>query len=177
MSSQISSVAQSSSHVPSTGASAGASVGSSASLGNSVCAFWIGDTCYALDTDLVGEVVNVEDIVVVPLAPAGVLGLFNLRGTPVALVDLSTVLQLPHARQRSETRTALVLRKTTVLGALIIDRMEAVVPVGQGNFSPRERTDGQVAVQGFLELKHKDLVLTVLDKAALLAGLQRLKYR
>jgi purine-binding chemotaxis protein CheW len=147
-------------------------------LGNSVCTFWIGKRCYALDTALVGEVVNVETTTPVPLAPSAVVGLFNLRGTPVALVDLANVLDLPEGYQgKGEQKTALVLRKGSVLGAVLIDRMEVVIPVGQGYFTPRQGDEHPV-VQGFLEVDVRGgLVLTVLDATALLQRFERLKYR
>src|SRR6185295_1390429 len=56
---------------------------------HNLCAFWLGEHCYGLQTALVGEVVTVEALTPVPLAPPPVRGLFNLRGAPVALVDLA----------------------------------------------------------------------------------------
>ena len=51
--------------------------------------------------DIVGEVVPVEALTPVPLAPPAILGLFNLRGTPVALVDLGGRSGCPTAGRRS----------------------------------------------------------------------------
>src|SRR6185295_6776910 len=59
-----------------------------------LCAFWLGQQCFAISADIVSEVVSVESFTPVPLAPAAVVGLFNLRGTPVALVDLVRALTL-----------------------------------------------------------------------------------
>src|SRR5215468_5406751 len=74
-------------------ASGGPSPGaaSSAVLDRTICAFWLGRRCFGLDVALVGEVVLVEDYAPVPVSHASVLGLFNLRGAPVALVALTDV--------------------------------------------------------------------------------------
>lgn len=64
------------------------------------------------------------------MSPPAILGLFNLRGMPVALIDLAAVLEIPSGVVRhSETRVALVLRgRSGPLAAALIDRMEMVVP-------------------------------------------------
>src|SRR4051794_9277975 len=88
--------------------------------GRSFCAFWIGRRCYGLDTALVGEMVTVEDFAPVPLSPAPVMGVFSLRGTPVALISLSAVLGLPdEAVSEQKSSVALVLRTTTTVAAVL----------------------------------------------------------
>lgn len=147
-------------------------------LNTSLCAFWLGSKCFALDTKLVGEVVTVEAVTPVPKSHAAVLGLFNLRGTPVALVDLSAVLELSEAAAAKEVRTALVLKSGGLMAAALIDRMEAVIPVGRGRFSPREGGEEDPVVQGFLEVSLRGgIVLTVFDAAKLLERIEALKYR
>jgi purine-binding chemotaxis protein CheW len=146
----------------------------------SLCAFWLGERAYALETVIVGEVLNVETFIPVPGTPPAVLGLFDLRGTPVALVDLEAVLGLPGAQLAGpRRRTVLVLRKEDVLvTGLLIDRMELVIQAGQGTFTPRDQSDENPMVQGFLELESRGgLVLTVLDSAVLFHRLDQLKFR
>jgi purine-binding chemotaxis protein CheW len=152
-------------------------------LQHSLCAFWLGEQCYGLETTMVGEVMTVDAVAPVPLAPAPVRGLFNLRGTPVALVDLSRVLELPDLMPVEEPRpgrplVALVLRTETMLVGLLIRRMEMVITRGRGTFSPPEATGAEhPVVAGFLELTDRGgLTVTVLDPDALLSRLDRLKY-
>jgi chemotaxis signal transduction protein len=153
-------------------------------LQHSLCAFLLGDHCYGLETGLVGEVVEVEAVVPVPLAPAPVRGLFNLRGMPVALVDLPTMLELPERAVADEGRagrhlTALVLRTESLILGLGIRRMEMVITRGRGSFSLRQPgVSEHPAVAGFLELPDRGgLTITVLDSQAVLAQVDRLKYR
>ena len=152
-------------------------------LQHSLCAFWLGEQCYGLETALVGEVMTVDAIAPVPMAPAPVRGLFNLRGTPVALVDLSRVLELPDAAPIEDPRpgrplVAMVVRTEALLVGLLIRRMEMVITRGRGVFSPPEPSAAEhPVVAGFLEVSdHGGLTVTVLDPTALLERLDRLKY-
>jgi len=152
-------------------------------LHQNTCAFWLGAHCYGLDIAVVGEVVEVDALAPVPLAPAPVRGLFNLRGTPVALVDPTKLLGLPEPPMNDEPRpgrplTALVLRAEGVLMALQIRRMEMVVTRGKGIFSAAEDSDAEhPVVAGFLELGERGaLTVTVLEVQAILAHIERLKY-
>ncbi|HVR61309.1 MAG TPA: chemotaxis protein CheW [Polyangia bacterium] len=146
------------------------------------CAFWLGEHCYGLDIALVGEVVEVDALAPVPLAPAAVIGLFNLRGTPVALIDPARLLDLPEPPLNDEPRpgrplTALVLRTEAVLIGLLIRRMEMVITAGKGIFSAAEASDAEhPVVAGFLELAERGLTITVLDADAVLGHIERLKY-
>jgi purine-binding chemotaxis protein CheW len=163
---------------PSAEASSRGSTGQTST--RSLCAFWSGERAYALETAIVGEVLNVDTFIPVPGTPPAILGLFDLRGTPVALVDLEAVLGLPGA-QRASPRgdTVLVLRKEDALVAgVLIDRMELVIQAGQGTFTPRDSSDEDPIAQGFLDLESRGgLVLTVLDSAALFHRLDQLKFR
>jgi purine-binding chemotaxis protein CheW len=150
------------------------------SLSRSLCAFWLGEKAYAVETSIVGEVLTVERFIPVPGTPPAVVGLFNLRGTPLSLVDLRAVLELPREnRAEPRSRTVLVLRNgNTLLTGVLIDRMERVIQAGQGAFTPKDSSDESPVVQGFLEIQAREtLVLTVLDSAVLFGRLERLKFR
>jgi chemotaxis signal transduction protein len=148
-----------------------------------LCAFWLGEHCYGLETALVGEVVTVDALTPVPLAPAPVRGLFNLRGVPVALVDLAQVLELPDTAVVEEPKpgrplVSLVLRTERLLLGLLIRRMEMVITRGRGTLAPPDAGPAEhPVVAGFLELPdRRDLTVTVLDSQELLARLDRLRY-
>lgn len=151
------------------------SVAASAAMRRSWCVFWLAQRRYAFPTSLIGELVSVDAPVPVPLTPAAVLGVFSLRGAPVALLDLVTALELPIEPQRS-AKSALVLRQDErVIAAIAVDRMDAVLAESaQLRFAPRNNHIEHPAVLGFLG--NQD-VITVLDPAYCLARLDRLKFR
>jgi chemotaxis signal transduction protein len=63
-----------------------------------------------------------------------VLGLFSLRGTPVAVVDLLVVLRKagPPVPAGGELQVLVLRTAEGVVAGLRIDRLEAVVPSGKG---------------------------------------------
>jgi chemotaxis signal transduction protein len=60
----------------------------------------VGDEDYALSVENVLEVADIGEIVAVPGAPEAVLGLRNLRGNVLTVVDLLAVLHLAQAGKR-----------------------------------------------------------------------------
>jgi chemotaxis signal transduction protein len=142
----------------------------------SLCTFWLGERCFALDTRLVAEVVTIEDRIPVPLAPAAVRGIFNLRGEPVPLVSLAQVLGINTGEHADNL--AIVLRSTDLVVGLIADRMEAVIPEGRGRLTPPAGSEDDRAILGFLEPDDNKLatVISVLDPAVVLARLTELRY-
>jgi purine-binding chemotaxis protein CheW len=151
---------------------------------STLCGFWLGNQCFAVSAAIVGEVVTCDALTPVPLAPAAIRGLFNLRGTPVAVIDLGVALALADVPPAEEPRpdrplTALVLRSGELLVAVIIRRMEMVVPAGRGRFRPRgEGGEENPLVAGFLEIAERAaLVMTVLGSEELMAKLSELRFR
>jgi chemotaxis signal transduction protein len=116
--------------------------------------------------------VHVDHVSEVPVAPAAITGIFSLRGMPIALVDLSSSLKTEPPR-RTDGATALVLRIGDLEFALAIDAVEAVVPPDRGTFlAPIE---GESAfVRGFVEVKGRQGLLTLLEPEALAAHLHRM---
>jgi purine-binding chemotaxis protein CheW len=151
---------------------------------STLCGFWLGHQCFAVPASVVGEVVTFESMTPVPLAPPAVRGLFNLRGTPVAVIDLAVALGLADVPPAEEPRpghplTTLVLRAGELLVGVIIRRMEMVVPAGRGRFRPRgESGEENPLVAGFLEIPERAaLVMTVLGASELLDKLSELRFR
>jgi len=144
-----------------------------------LCAFWLGDRCFALDVHVVGELVIADELVPVPHAPPAVLGVFALRGAPIACVDLGQVLGLPDGRGGAQRNVhALVLRNAAApLAAVAIDRADAVVDIAELDFAPRSAGE-HGAVLGFVTLPAPRAdVITVLDPAVAIDRVQALRYR
>ena len=118
-----------------------------------VCLFSIDSTQFAIDTALVGEVTMVTSVLPVPRCSPAILGLFNLRGIPVAIVDLLTVLGQSSARDMSKDTQVLVLRNDKgPIAGLRVSQLDAVVPSGIGNRVKSENRAEHPAVVGFFEV-------------------------
>ena len=71
--------------------------------------FHLGETELALPVAALQEVVNYPAAVTpVPLAPTHLLGLFNLRGTLIPIVDLRQLLHVPDAAVGAASKIAIV---------------------------------------------------------------------
>ncbi|HXG14973.1 MAG TPA: chemotaxis protein CheW [Calidithermus sp.] len=134
------------------------------------CLFALGDETFAVDVRLAREVVTFEEITPVPLAPPHVLGVANLRGDVVPVVDARPLLGLP-ARPDARRRRALVLVGDGVQvalevdAALGLDTFETVTPLADG---VRARTGPWT--RGLL--RRDDRVATWLDADRLVAALR-----
>lgn len=73
-----------------------------------VLVFHIGADRYALPLAAVARVLPVAALKQVPQAPAWVAGLMDLHGTPVPVIDLSTLAGMPPAQIWFDTRIILV---------------------------------------------------------------------
>jgi chemotaxis-related protein WspB len=70
--------------------------------------FQLGEHRYALDIGQVAEVLPLVDITQLPQAPASVAGVFNYRGAPVPVIDLSRLTLGRPAQRHLSTRIILV---------------------------------------------------------------------
>jgi purine-binding chemotaxis protein CheW len=143
-----------------------------------LCTFWLGRRCFGLDVGCVGEVVAVDTVTPVPMARPALRGVFNLRGTPTPVVDLAEVLSLGNpAGERSSTKVAMVIRDGDLNVAVLIDKMEAVLPPGRGASIAPQSTDEHPAVAGFLDAREGGgRVVTILAPRVVLDRLNALRY-
>ena len=70
--------------------------------------FELGNDRYALDVRQVAEVLPLLGVKQIPRAPEAITGLFNFRGAPVPLIDLSQLTLGRPAARRLSTRIVLV---------------------------------------------------------------------
>jgi purine-binding chemotaxis protein CheW len=140
-----------------------------------LCAFWLAGRCFGLDVRWVGEVVALEAMTRVPNARPAIRGLFNLRGEPVVVLDLSEVLDLGDRGQPSG-KIGLVLRIAELTAIVQVERVESIIPPGRGELALRG--DGEHrAVVGILDDRTGGgRIVTVLDSELLRERLQALRY-
>jgi chemotaxis signal transduction protein len=145
-----------------------------------LCVFDVAAGRFALDVGVVGEVVPVERSIVVPRAPHGVLGLFNLRGIAVALLDLAVLLDMPDPGPRRPGTGAplgLVLRAgPTVLAALRVDAVVTVIAAAAAAPVPSDRQADHPSVAGFVSTPATGVV-SLLDDAFLQQRIATLRSR
>jgi purine-binding chemotaxis protein CheW len=89
--------------------------------------FLAGDEVFAADMSPVKEIIRVPEVVRVPMAPAALEGLANLRGKVLPIISLRRLFGFPEAAHDDSTR-ALVIDVGQPLG-FVVDRVASVVGV------------------------------------------------
>jgi chemotaxis signal transduction protein len=172
---------QTGSRASSTTAQTGASEANTARAAarRTICAFWIGDRCFGLDTSLVAEVVSVEEQIPIPLTPPAVQGIFNLRGEPLPLISLADILGTARESSAPKVTTAMVFRSGGLAAGLVIDRVQAILPLDSGALMPPANATEDASILGFLEAATDRLttVVGVIDPTILLEKLMQLRFQ
>jgi purine-binding chemotaxis protein CheW len=97
--------------------------------------FFVRHALCALDAAGVQEVIRLGPVTSVRYAPEEVLGIINLRGKIVTVVDLGLRLGFPKAVAGSGSRIFIIEERNEFIG-LLVDREDEVVEVERENWQP-----------------------------------------
>jgi purine-binding chemotaxis protein CheW len=103
------------------------------------CTFYLDKLLFAVELKGVQEVIRSLEMTKVPLAPAVVSGLINLRGQVVAVVDLRRRLEL-EASPTGTLAMNVVVRSEDGPVSLLVDEIGDVVEVEEATFEPPPET-------------------------------------
>ncbi len=133
------------------------------------CAFTLGGHRFAVDVAEAREMVMFDAITPLPLAPALVLGLANLRGTVMPVVDLAPLLGLP-AREAKGQTLGLVLGHGPWTAAAVVDAVLGLEPLvsRDGDTAPPAGPGGRFVGAS---AAGDDGSIAVLDAGAMLSAL------
>jgi purine-binding chemotaxis protein CheW len=126
--------------------------------------FEVADQLFGVEVGAVQEVLAFSEYTAVPLAPAAVAGLFNLRGQVIAAVDLRVRLGLP-AQVLEGPVMNVILRADTEPVSLLVDRIGDVIELGD-EIEPLPETitgPGRKLILGTFKLE--DRLMLALDVA------------
>ena len=91
------------------------------------CLFTVAGARLAVDVRSAREVALFDEVTSVPRAPRHLIGVANLRGTVVPIVDVGPLLGLPALRAPRSVRT-LVLRDGSLLAAMVVEAVLGLEP-------------------------------------------------
>jgi purine-binding chemotaxis protein CheW len=127
------------------------------------CTFYLDKLLFGVELKGVQEVIRSLDMTMVPLAPAVVSGLINLRGQIVTAVDLRRRLEL-EPRPEGMLPMNVVVRSDDGAVSLLVDEIGDVVEVEEDSFEPPPETlRGSVRTIILGVHKLNDRLLHVLD--------------
>ncbi len=98
-----------------------------------ICLFNIGEDTYAIPVDVLTEIIIPQKIFPVPTTPSHVLGVINLRGNIVPIVDIRPTLFLP---QKSVPGQIAILKFGNLLLGIIVNTVLAVLSITVSSIQP-----------------------------------------
>lgn len=97
--------------------------------------FYVGSALCAIDINIVQEMNRQMEMTIVPQAPDYVLGIMNLRGRIVTIIDLGQRLGLEPSQRTDLSRIIIVNTQDENIG-LLVDRITDVVTVQWEDLEP-----------------------------------------
>ncbi|BAZ17513.1 hypothetical protein NIES4071_93930 [Calothrix sp. NIES-4071] len=133
------------------------------------CTFFINKIYFGIDVLQVQEVIDLTQITPVPLAPIDILGLINLRGKIVTVIDIKSRLEMKNYTNNLnlESKYNIILNNNLELVGLIVDEVGDVVEVTESEFEPPPATlKGKMRsiLHGAYKLQDKFLLILDIDK-------------
>jgi purine-binding chemotaxis protein CheW len=143
------------------------------SPGELVTTFSISGTMFGLDAMRIQEIVGVGEITEVHHAPDFIVGLMNLRGKIVTIIDLARRLDLTYQEIKHDTRVLITEWMGEYLGLLVENVFDVINLDPEGVTPPPENIK---EVQGrYIDRMYQDgkQLITLLDVDAILAEEER----
>jgi purine-binding chemotaxis protein CheW len=139
------------------------------------CTFFVDGHYFGLDVRKVQEIIRYQEMTRVPLAPAVVRGLINLRGQIVTAIDLRRRLEL-HDRGGDEFPVNVVVHTDDGAVSLLVDEIGDVLEVPEKAFErPPETLQGPARelIRGAYKLEHRLLLILEIEQTVNLTAGER----
>ncbi len=129
--------------------------------------FVVGDEEYSVPILSIQEIIKPIEWTRVPQTPAYVLGVFNLRGSVIPLIDLRAKFGLGSINHTDDTRFIVIRHEEEVAG-FVIDRLTEAIRLKKTAIGPAPETalDSESMIEGVG--KQEDRILTILKVHKLL---------
>lgn len=129
--------------------------------------FVIGDEEYAVPILAIQEIIKPFEWTRVPQVPKYVLGVFNLRGAVIPLIDLRLKFGLQSKKHSEDTRF-IVMRHGDDVAGFVIDRLTMAIRIKKENIGPAPDTvNGDDTIIDGVG-KQEDKIITILKVNKLL---------
>ncbi len=129
--------------------------------------FIIGDEEYAVPILSIQEIIKPFPWTRVPQVPKYVIGVFNMRGAVIPLIDLRLKFGLAPQKHTEETRF-IVMRNGNEIAGFVIDRLTMAIRISKSKIGPAPDTanDEETIIDGVG--KQDDRIITILKVDKLL---------
>jgi len=127
--------------------------------------FSLGGKDYGVDIMKVKEIAKFEEFTFVPNPQPFVMGVYNLRGDIISLIDMRVMFNLPATpRAEGQPEDGLILRLDSGLIGVVVDRIDRVVGISSESIQPPHPIFADINLKylsGVVE--HEDRLYIILD--------------
>lgn len=123
--------------------------------------FIVGDEEFAVPILSIQEIIKPLEYTRVPSTPDYVMGVFNMRGNVIPLINLRMKFGLPYKKEDEDTRYIVIKEGEEVIG-YVIDRLTEAVRINESDIDPTPETlnESEDVIYGIG--KKQDRIITVL---------------
>mgnify|MGYP000932187735 CR=1 FL=1 len=137
-------------------------------MGKQLVVFKLLNEDYAIEVISVESIIKYQSITVIPHAPDYVVGVTNLRGNIVPVIELKKRLSLPITEPNDETRIIVAIIKDSKVG-MVVDSVSQVIEIGEGEMDPTPQMGLNSAVdasfiRGIVKIEGKLIISLDLEK-------------
>ncbi|MEJ1297551.1 MAG: chemotaxis protein CheW [Candidatus Sedimenticola sp. (ex Thyasira tokunagai)] len=128
--------------------------------------FLLQDEIYGINVMQVQEVLRLSEIAPVPGAPSYVLGIINLRGNVVTVIDTRSRFGLNPGEISNSSRIVIIEAEKQVVG-ILVDSVAEVIDLHLSEVEPAPNVGNQESskyIQGVATVNNKLLILVDLNK-------------
>jgi len=122
--------------------------------------FSLGSENYAIPLLLVREVVSIPEITPIPKSPSHFLGIMNLRGEIISVVDLRKKLKIEVKKDKEEVVVIVAIGEKNI--GVIVDSINKVLAFSADEVSEMPEVEGQVNTHFVSGVYRKENSLTIL---------------
>jgi purine-binding chemotaxis protein CheW len=128
--------------------------------------FTLGKELYGVTIHSVESIIKLQAITIVPRTASYILGVTNLRGTVVPVLDLRKRFNLPTCENTPNTRIVIINAEGSKVG-IVVDEVTEVLKVSQGSIQPPPSLSTTVEsafINGIARINNRLVILLDLEK-------------
>jgi len=101
-----------------------------------IVSFMLGQQYYAIDIMAVKEIINASKFTRIPNALDFVMGVLNIRGEIIPIINLGKMFHLSEAKKLDEENQIIVIKIDNLVIGLVVDKISQVIPLQKSDIQP-----------------------------------------
>ncbi len=131
-----------------------------------VC-FSIQDETYGIELSLLQEILKVKNITIVPQGPDALIGIINLRGVLISIVNFKKCLGVKEPNETSDQSRILIVDYKRRLTGILVDQVQEIVRIHKKRLAdpPEESSHPKDDMIAFIaKLESEEIIIPNLEK-------------